>query len=139
MNWFVAKVKICIPEDNTGSSPPEVFLSKGILKIYSKFTGEHPCQSVISIKLQNKKPHFGMGVLLKICCIFSDTTPFIKNTSEWLLLLFTSRNCSFSEVNRNLQDHRPRTNVRKLERLVYIPTYFLVSSLFVGSFSWDMS
>ena len=24
------------------SSPPEVFLRKGALKIYSKFTGEHP-------------------------------------------------------------------------------------------------
>ena len=25
------------------SSPPEVFLGKGVLKICSKFTGEHPC------------------------------------------------------------------------------------------------
>ena len=33
------------------SSLPGVLIGKGILKIYSKFTGEHPCQSVISIKL----------------------------------------------------------------------------------------
>ena len=33
------------------SSHPEVFLEKCILKICSKFTGEHRCQSVISIKL----------------------------------------------------------------------------------------
>ena len=33
------------------SSHPVVFLGKGFLKIYSKFTGEHPCRSVISIKL----------------------------------------------------------------------------------------
>ena len=33
------------------SSPPEVFLGKGVLKICIKFTGEHSCQSVISIKL----------------------------------------------------------------------------------------
>ena len=35
------------------SSPPKVFLRKGVLKIYSKFkfTGEFPCQRVISIKL----------------------------------------------------------------------------------------
>ena len=33
------------------SSYSEVFLEKGILKIWSKFTKEHPCQSVISIKL----------------------------------------------------------------------------------------
>ena len=44
----------------------EVFLGKALLKICSKFTGEHPCQSVISIKLQAAllKPHFGMDVLL---------------------------------------------------------------------------
>ena len=35
------------------SNSPDVFLGKGILKICGKFTGEHPCQSVISIKLQN--------------------------------------------------------------------------------------
>ena len=33
------------------SSHPEVFLEKGVLKICSRFTGEHPCRSVISIKL----------------------------------------------------------------------------------------
>ena len=33
------------------SSPPELFLGKGVLKIYSKFTAEHPCPSAISIKL----------------------------------------------------------------------------------------
>ena len=33
------------------SSPPEVLLGKDVLKIRSKFTGEHPCQSVISINL----------------------------------------------------------------------------------------
>ena len=35
------------------SSHSEVFLEKGILKICSKFTGEHPCRSVISIQLQS--------------------------------------------------------------------------------------
>ena len=33
------------------SSPSEVFLGIGALKISSKFTGEHPCWSVISLKL----------------------------------------------------------------------------------------
>ena len=33
------------------SSRPGLFLGKGVLKIHSKFTREHPCQSVISIKL----------------------------------------------------------------------------------------
>ena len=34
-------------------SGPEVFLRKGVLRICSKFTGEHLCRSVISIKLQS--------------------------------------------------------------------------------------
>ena len=33
------------------SSRPEMFLVKGVLKICSKFRGEYPCRSVISIKL----------------------------------------------------------------------------------------
>ena len=33
------------------SSPPKVFLGKGVLKTSSKFAGKHPCQSMISIKL----------------------------------------------------------------------------------------
>ena len=33
------------------SSRPEVFLGKGVLKIYSKFTGEHLCRSAISKKV----------------------------------------------------------------------------------------
>ena len=33
------------------SSPPGVFLGKNVLKVCSKFTGKHPCWSVISIKL----------------------------------------------------------------------------------------
>ena len=51
------------------SSHPEVFLRKVVLKICSKFTGEHPCQSVISIKLQSR-------------------TPFLRNISGRLLLIY---------------------------------------------------
>ena len=56
------------------SSLPEVFLRKGALKICSKFTGEHPCRSVTSIKLLFNllKSHVDMGVFLQICCIFSE-------------------------------------------------------------------
>ena len=35
------------------SRRPKVFLQKGILKICSKFTGEYPCGSKISINLQS--------------------------------------------------------------------------------------
>ena len=48
------------------SSYQEEFLRKGVLKTCSKVTGEHPCRSAISIKLQS------MGVFLYICCIFSE-------------------------------------------------------------------
>ena len=34
-------------------SEPEVLLEKGVLKVCSKFTLEHPCRIVISIKLCN--------------------------------------------------------------------------------------
>ena len=33
---------------------PEMFLGQGVLKICRKFTGDNPCRSVISIKLQSK-------------------------------------------------------------------------------------
>ena len=51
------------------SSRPEVFLWKGVLIICSKLTGEHPCQSAIATLLSS---HFGMSVLLQICCILSE-------------------------------------------------------------------
>ena len=35
------------------SNRPELFLGKGVMKIYSKFTGQYPCRSVISIRLQS--------------------------------------------------------------------------------------
>ena len=38
------------------SNRPEVLLVKGVLKICSKFTGEHPCRSAILIKLQGNSP-----------------------------------------------------------------------------------
>ena len=56
------------------SSCSEVSLGKGVLKISSKFTGDHPYRSVISIKLLPNLLH-----------IFR--TPFPKNTSGWLLLI----------------------------------------------------
>ena len=46
-------LKTYISKSRSLSSHPEVFLGKGFLKIYNKFTGEHPCWSVISIKLQS--------------------------------------------------------------------------------------
>ena len=62
------------------SSHPEEFLIKGVLKICSKFTGEHPCRSAISIKLQSKfiEITFWHGCSLNLLHFFRK--PFIRNT-----------------------------------------------------------
>ena len=62
-----------------GSIHPEAFLRKSVLKICSKFTGQHPCRSVISIKLLCTSP-------VNLLHIFRTTFP--RNTSGWLLLYF---------------------------------------------------
>ena len=69
------------------SSHPEVVPKKGVLKICSKFTGEHPCRSVISIKMLRNLteitlPHGCSSV--NLLDIFR--TPFHKNTSGRLLV-----------------------------------------------------
>ena len=69
------------------SSHPEVFLGKGVLKICSKFTGEHPCRSAISIKLLCNfiEITFRHGCSpVNLQHIFR--TPFLKDTSGTLLL-----------------------------------------------------
>ena len=80
------------------NSHPEVFLRKGALKICRKFTGEHPCQSVISIKLQR----IFIEITLRHGCspvnlLHVFRTPFPRNTSGWLLLHIPIQ----SNTNRN--------------------------------------
>ena len=72
------------------SSPPEVLSGKGIQRMCCKFTGEHRCRSVISIKLFYKF----VKITLQHGCspvfllhIFK--TSFPKNTYEGLLLSVT--------------------------------------------------
>ena len=69
------------------SSPLKVFLGKGVLKICGKFTGEHPCRSVISIKLLCNfveiKPRYGCSPV-NFMPIFR--APFSKNIYGGLLL-----------------------------------------------------
>ena len=63
--------------------PEVVFFQKGVLKICSKFTGEHPCWSAISIKLLCTfiEIRFWHG-----CFPVIFRTPFLKNNSGRLLL-----------------------------------------------------
>ena len=71
------------------SSPSEVFLREGVLKICSKFTGEHPCRSAISIKQQS---NFILIVLWHVCSLVNllhiFRASFPKNTPERELLKF---------------------------------------------------
>ena len=64
-----------------------MFLRKGVLKTCSKFTGGHPCRSVISIKLQS---NFIEIILWHGCApvnlLHVFRTSFPKNTSGRLLL-----------------------------------------------------
>ena len=72
------------------NSKPEVFLRKGVLKIYSKFRGEHPCRSAISTKLQSNFTEIALWhgcSPVNLLHIFR--TPFPKNISEWLLLIIS--------------------------------------------------
>ena len=71
----------------SGSSRPEVFLGRGVLKICSKFTGEYPCRSMIPIKLlcnfiEITLWHGCSSVYL----LHVFRTPFLKNTFGRLLL-----------------------------------------------------
>ena len=107
MSYFVRRIMKTITFDNSTvkkssftnfrSSGPEVFLGKGVLKICSKFTGDRPCESAISIKLLH---------------IFRTT--FLKNTSGWLLLWFPEvkvlwkvcGNCAFLQSKVSKQEIR---------------------------------
>ena len=68
-------------------SRPEEFLRKGVLKICSQFTGEHPCRSPISKKLQSNF----IEITLRHGCspvnlLHVFRTPFLKNISGRLPL-----------------------------------------------------
>ena len=70
------------------SSRPEVFLGKGVLKICSKFTRDHPCRSAISEKWQSNfiKIALRQGCSpVNLLHIFRAT--FSNNTSGWLLVI----------------------------------------------------
>ena len=64
-----------------------LFLGKGVLKICSKFTGEHPCRSAISIKLQSNFIEITLWHgYSPVNSLHIFRTPFLKNTSGRLLL-----------------------------------------------------
>ena len=63
-------------------------LRKGVLKICIKFTGEHPYQNVVSIKLQSSFIEIALRhVCSAVNLLHVFRTPFSRNTSGQLLLL----------------------------------------------------
>ena len=69
------------------SSPLDVLLGKGVLKIFSKLTGEHPCRSASSINLQSNFIEITLRhgcSLVNLLHVFR--TPFPKSTSGGMLL-----------------------------------------------------
>ena len=90
-SWKFNKLSNLIPRRvstiNKQKQPSRSVLRKRFLKICSKFTGEHPCQSAISI---NMLSNFIEVVLWHGCSpvnlLHIFRTPFPKNTSGWLLL-----------------------------------------------------
>ena len=77
---YKCKITHCLDSQTlpNKSSHPEVVLGKGVLKLRSKFTGEHPCRSVISTKLQSNFIQHGCSPE-NLLNIFG--TPLTKNTS----------------------------------------------------------
>ena len=62
---FLAEFELVNDDCIARRSPPQAFLRKAVLKTGSKFTGEQPCGSVISIELQSLlKSHLGTFVFL---------------------------------------------------------------------------
>ena len=95
-------------------SHPEVFFEKVVLKICSKFTGEHPYRCVISIEmlcnfieiaLRHGCPPVNLLRLFR--------TPFSKNTSGRLLLSTSTQNCN-SLLKAKLYWTNPRTPISQV-------------------------
>ena len=85
------------------SSPPEVLLRKGVLKIWSKFTGELPNRSVVSIKMLCNSIEialrhgcFPVNMLHIFRTSFYKNTyghmysPYFKKRPDWIIKFFRS-------------------------------------------------
>ena len=115
------------------SSPPEVFLGKGVLKIWSKFTWEQPCQCSISIYLLCNFIEFTYRHgCPPVNLLHNFWTSFPKNTSEGLLLLLVRYRF---DIDANLQHGCIYLWLRKMSlnsnrNFVRIKILFLQDTLF---------
>ena len=107
------------------SSPSAVFLlGQGVLEKWSKFTGEHPCRSVIYIKLQSNfieiKLRHGCSSV-NLLHIFR--TPFLGTNSDWM-----SKNCSVKKFMYDRNGFKGWKGVRFI---------FIVGLQFYNFFYWN--
>ena len=84
-----------------------MFLRKGVLKICSKFTGEHPCRSAISINLLCTF----IEITLRYGCspvnlLHIFRAHFLKNTSGWLLLKSLTKAGSPTKINQRVVKYK---------------------------------
>ena len=114
------------------------------MKICSKFTGEHPCQSAISTKLQGNL----IEITLRHACspvnsLYNFRTPFYKNTSGGLLLNlihypFLPTSCSKEKTMRPpyLTSGTDRFNpgILSLPRTLLLPFHVIQVSVIVIQF-----
>ena len=98
---------------DTRNSHPRVFLVKGVLKICSKFTGEHQCRSAISINLQRNFIETTLRHGCSVNLLHISRTPFLKNTPARLLLNLTQR----APETQNLQYTNTRCNYLNIKAL----------------------
>ena len=74
---------------NTRSNPLEVYSAKGFVKIWSKFTGEHPCRKVISMNLLCNFIEIALWHgCSPVTLLHIFRTPFYKNPHRGLLLQY---------------------------------------------------
>ena len=85
--------------DEFRSSLSGVFLEKSVLKVCSKFTGEHPCRSAISKKLHCNFIEITLwhGCSRPVSLLHFFRTRFLKNTSGWLLLWIKRSKVTFKK------------------------------------------
>ena len=82
-----------------------MFLRKGVLKICNKFTGEHPCRSVISIKMLCN--FIGLALwngYFPVNLLHTFRPSFPRNTSGRLLLVLASDFYCYQEILNSFID-----------------------------------
>ena len=111
-----------------------MFLRKGVLKICSKFTREHPCQSLISIKLQSNFIEIKLWYRCSpVNLLHVFRTSFLKDTSGRLLLVIHQKLCRNFAFPQNLYKIFTRfpQNLRKNHREKVRCNYCILCSVFL--------